>query len=207
VVYLNARPEWRERSNVNGVELIRDPEKAKVMVDPMRREVVRLLAQRAMTENELAEALGLSDPSVGHHLKILGRHGLIRLARKEVEEHGIVQKFYETSALAYVIDPQAMPLEVERYFMPVSLERARGPIAALSIVTGEAKQVSTEELEQFAKIFTSAIVQAASRHSKRWKGDREELIIKIYRDALTHLVGKPGVLPERVRQLLLGAVQ
>jgi DNA-binding transcriptional ArsR family regulator len=187
--------------------LITDPEKAKVLVDPMRREMVRLLARRPMTENDLAAALGLSDPSVGHHLKILARSGLIRLARKQVEEHGIVQKFYETKALAYFVDPLAMPLEVERYFMPVSLERARGIVAALGIATGEPGKVSTEELEQFTKILASVIVQAASRYSKRSKGDREELVIRIYRDALTRLLEKPGVLPESVRHLLVKASQ
>jgi DNA-binding transcriptional ArsR family regulator len=192
---------------LNGVEVITDPERAKVLVDPMRREMVRLLAQRAMTENELAEALGLSDPSVGHHLKILAQSGLIRVVRKEAERHGILQKFYETKALAHFIDPRAMPLEVERYFMPVSLERARGIVAALSIITREPEQVSTEELEQFTKILASAIVDAAPKYLKRWKGDREELIIRIYRDALTRLLGKPNMLPEEVRHLLLKANQ
>jgi DNA-binding transcriptional ArsR family regulator len=192
---------------LNGVEVITDPERAKVLVDPMRREMVRLLAQRAMTENELAEALGLSDPSVSHHLKILAQSGFTRVVRKEVERHGILQKFYETKALAYFVDPRAMPLEVERYFMPVSLERARGIVAALSIITGEPEQISTKELEQFTKILASAIVEAAPKYLKRWKGDREELIIRIYRDALTRLLGKPNMLPEKVRYLLLEAKQ
>ena len=173
----------------------------------MRREMVRLLAQRAMTENELAEALGLSDPSVGHHLKILAQSGFIRVVRKEAERHGILQKFYEPKALAHFVDPRAMPLEVERYFMPVSLERARGIVAALSIITGEPGQVSTEELEQFTKILASAIVEAAPKYLKRWEGDREELIIRIYRDALTRLLYTPKMLPERVRHLLLKAKQ
>jgi hypothetical protein len=100
-----------------------------------------------------------------------------------------------------------MPLEVERYFMPVSLERARGIVAALSIITGEPGQVSTEELEQFTKILASAIVEAAPKYLKRWKGDREELIIRIYRDALARLLDKPNMLPEKVRHILLKAKQ
>ena len=207
MVQLNVTSQSRERNSLNGVEVITDPERAKVLVDPMRREMVRLLAQRAMTENELAEALGLSDPSVGHHLKILAQSGFIRVVRKEAERHGILQKFYEPKALAHFVDPRAMPLEVERYFMPVSLERARGIVAALSIITGEPGQVSTEELEQFTKILASAIVEAAPKYLKRWKGDREELIIRIYRDALARLLDTPNMLPEKVRHLLLKAKQ
>jgi DNA-binding transcriptional ArsR family regulator len=201
-VHLDATCRSPERRNLNGVEVIKSPEKAKVLVDPMRREIVRLLAQRAMTENELAEALGLSDPSVGHHLKILTQSGLIRVVRKEVEHHGIVQKYYETKALAHFVDPQAMPVEVERYFMPVSLERARGIVAALSVVSGQPEQVSTEDLEQFAGVLALAVVEVAPKYVKHWGGDREELIIRIYRDALTRLRDKPKMLPESVRGLL-----
>jgi DNA-binding transcriptional ArsR family regulator len=205
MVQVNSMSQSQERRGLNGVEVIRSAEKARVLVDPMRREIVRLLAQRAMTENELADTLGLSDPSVGHHLKILTQSGLIRVVRKEVEQHGIVQKFYETKAMAHFVDPQAMPLEVERYFMPVSLERARGIVAALSMVVSEPEQVSSEQLEQFTKVLALAVMDVAPRYVKQWEGDREKLIIRIYRDALNHLMEKPKMLPESIRRLLLEA--
>jgi DNA-binding transcriptional ArsR family regulator len=186
-------------------EVIADPEKAKVLVDPMRREMMRLLAERPMTEKELAITLGLSDPSIGYHLKILKESGLIEIARKEVEEHGIVQKFYQTKVLAYFIDGRVMPLEIERYFMPVSLERARGIIATLKIITGGPEQVSTEELEKFAKILNSAIVRVVSKYSKNWNGDHEELVNMIYRDALIYLLNKTDLLPEKVQNLFINA--
>jgi len=186
-----------------GVEVITDPDKAKILIDPMRREMVRLLASNPMTEKELAIALGLSDPSIGHHLKILRNEGLIRIARKEVEEHGIVQKFYETTALACFIDSRIMPLEIERYFMPVTLERARGIVSALNLISNSAEKIPTGELEQFARILNSTIMSAATRYSKNYDGDREEMIGKIYQDALTHLFDKPNLLPEGIRTLLL----
>ena len=186
-------------------EVITDPEKAKVLVDPMRREMMRLLAERPMTEKELAITLGLSDPSVGYHLRILKESGLIEIARKEVEEHGIVQKFYQTKVLAYFIDGRVMPLEIERYFMPVSLERARGIIATLKIITGGPEQVSTEQLEKFSKILSSTIVRVVPKYSKNWSGDSEELINMIYRDALIYLLDKPDLLPEKVQDLFINA--
>jgi DNA-binding transcriptional ArsR family regulator len=186
-----------------GVEVIRDPKKARVLVDPMRREVVRLLSERPMTENGLAEALGLSDPSVGHHLKILRRSGLIRIAKREVEEHGIVQKFYETNAIVYVIDDRRMPLEIERYFMPVSIERARAMIAAFSVRKAEIVAIRAKDLEEFAKILNSAIAEIAPRYAKDWEGDREELINRVYREALNYLLKEPNLLPESTRRLLI----
>jgi len=186
-----------------GVEVITDLETARVLVDPMRREVVRLLADRPMTENKLAEALGLSDPSVGHHLKILKQSGLIRIVRKQAEEHGIVQKFYETTAAVYLIDGRGMPLEIERYFMPVRLERALGIVSALSIASKESRQLSTRDVEDFAKALDSAIIDVAHNHSRQRNEDREEIIRKMYRDALMHLLKKPEGLPETIRGLLV----
>lgn len=179
--------------------MIRDPRRAKVFVDPMRREMLRLLAHREMTENQLAESLGLSNAAIGHHLKILKQSGLIRIARRRIEKHGIVQKFYETNALFYIVDSQKMPLEIERYLMPISLERIRGIIAAINVFSGEAKSVSTVEVESFAKNMNSAVLQVAPMHSTRSNWDREELIGLIYRDALSLLARKRNLLPEKVQ--------
>jgi len=186
-----------------GVDVITDPEKAKVLVDPMRREMMRLLAEHSRTERELAQTLGLSEPSVGHHLKILREHALIRIDREEAEEHGILQKFYETTSHTYLIDSRKMPLEIERYFMAVNLERARGIVAALNIIRRRTEYVSARELEEFAKVLASTIVDVASRYTKRWEGGAEEIISRVYRAALSDLQAKPTSLPETVRGLLL----
>jgi DNA-binding transcriptional ArsR family regulator len=185
-----------------GVEVITAPEKARVLVDPMRREMMRLLAERARTEHELAQTLGLSEPSVGHHLRILREHGLIRIGREEAEEHGILQKFYETTSHAYFIDSRKMPLEIERYFMAANLERARGIVAALNMIKHRTEYVSAKELEEFAEVVASTIVEVASRYAKRWEGDGEEIISRVYRTALSSLQAKPTSLPETVRGLL-----
>jgi len=186
-----------------GVEVITDPGKIRVLVDPMRREIVRLLSLHAMTESELAETLGLSDPSVSHHLKILAGAGLIRIARREVEQHGIVQKFYETTAAICLVDGRGMPLDTERYFMPVRLERALGVVSALSLARRESFQVSTKDVEDFAKALDSAIIEVAHNRLRQRNEDREEIIRKIYRDALVHLLKQPDRVPNSIRHLLI----
>ncbi len=188
---------------MKGIEVITNPEKARVLVDPMRREMARLLAHNEMTENELAESLGLSDPAVGHHLRVLRKSGLVRIARKKIEKHGIVQKFYKTNALVYLVDTRDMPLEIERYFMPRSLERVRGMIAVVNALTDEPEEVPTAEVEKFAKILSSTILKVARKYSTRLDLDREELVSLVYRDAFAHLLRNPHVLPDKVRNLLL----
>jgi DNA-binding transcriptional ArsR family regulator len=190
-----------------GIEVIRKPETAKLLVDPMRREMLRLLADHAMTESDLAQALGLSDPAVGHHLGILREAGLIRIARREAEAHGILQKFYEANALVYLVDSAKMPLEIERYFMPASVERARGIVAALNSVSRNFARISGEDLEKLATSLSSAMIELSPKYSKPVKVDRETLVGMIYRDALRHLSARSKNLPGSVRQLLLTAVR
>ena len=181
------------------VEIIVDPERAKVLVDPMRREIVRLLAEGEKTQTELAKLLGLSDPSVGHHLNLLRERGLVRIVRKEAEEHGILQKFYESTAYLFLIDSRKMPMEVERYFMPIALERTRGIIALLSVLSDTPIILGTDQLETFARLVASTIIDVAKKFTKPWIGTREELIAKIYRNVLDQLISKPDQLPEAVK--------
>jgi DNA-binding transcriptional ArsR family regulator len=185
------------------VEVITDSKVARILVDPMRREMVRLLAEGEKTENELAGLLGLSNPSVGHHLKVLREGGLIRVARKEAEEHGILQKFYESNATVYLVDSHNMQQEIDRYFMPINLERIRGIMTAASLVLRrEGIQLNEKDVEEFAKLFASAIVRSSTKFSKRWNGSREELLAALYRSALSYVLANRGQLSENVRKLL-----
>ena len=188
---------------VKAVEGISDPKVARILVDPMRREIVRLLAEGERTENELAGLLGLSNPSVGHHLKVLRGGGLIRVTRKEAEEHGILQKFYESNATVYLVDSHNMQQEIDRYFMPINLERVRGIMTAASLVVRrEGTQLNEKDVEEFAKLFASAIVRSSTKFSKRWNGSREELLAALYRSALSYVLANRGQLSENVRKIL-----
>jgi len=187
---------------MKAIEIIVDPRKAQVLVDPMRREIVRLLAESPITQNKLAEALGFSDASISHHLKILKQEGLIKVVKKEIEEHGIVQKFYQTNALIYLVNLQEMPLEITRYFMPASLERARGVIAALSASGDDYIKINTKELENFAKIYSQIIIQVSIKYLQKKKIDREELMSILYRDALIYLKKNQDLISEKLRTLM-----
>ena len=191
------------RARCKAVEVITDPKVARILVDPMRREMVRLLAEGEKTENELAGLLGLSNPSVGHHLKVLREGGLIRVVRKEAEEHGILQKFYESNATVYLVDSHNMQREIDRYFMPINLERIRGIMTAASLVLRrEGIQLNEKDVEEFAKLFASAIVRSSTKFSKRWNGSREELLAALYRSALSYVLANRGQLSENVRKIL-----
>lgn len=55
------------------------------LADPARRRVVELLGARPHRAGELAEALGLSAPSMSRHLKALKASGLVEEAHPEFD--------------------------------------------------------------------------------------------------------------------------
>ncbi len=171
------------------MRVVHDENDAKLLTDPMRREILKLLAREAMTENDLAETLGLSAPSVGYHLRGLKRRGFIALVRKEPEEHGIIQKFYHTNALVHIIDKENLPLHIRRYFMPVELERARGVAATLSVLNSFRTTPSSQLMEKLANSLSTAISRTATKYPEpSGSSDPEVLVHNIYRESLKQLL-------------------
>src|SRR4051812_17473943 len=50
-----------------------------VLAEPMRRRILDLLSEREHAVGELVEELGLSQPGVSKHLKVLREAGLVRV--------------------------------------------------------------------------------------------------------------------------------
>ncbi len=55
------------------------------LADPVRRQVVELLAQRPMRPGELAEAVGASASSLSKHLRVLRQRGLVEESHPEFD--------------------------------------------------------------------------------------------------------------------------
>jgi hypothetical protein len=51
------------------------------------------------------------------------------VAKREVEEHSIMQIFFSSIAYLFVDDLDSFPKSIARYFYPVSLERARSVVS------------------------------------------------------------------------------
>src|SRR2546426_6928531 len=94
------------------VKVVTDESQARLISDPMRREMLRLLSRRALTEKELSKIMGLSPPSIGHHLKALREGELISQVRSEAGGHGVNQKGYIGNAQACIADPERLPNDV-----------------------------------------------------------------------------------------------
>ena len=167
------------------VEVIGDPEAAKLISDPMRRAILNLLRIRPLTQAELAETLGLTDASMNYHLQLLKKARFITIAKREEEEHGIMQKFYAPTAYLYLPDVDALPREVARYFYPINIERARGVLSVL----GNPHEIAGpdgREVDRLGEELAKALVKVARRYSEREVslGGGELLVAEIYSNAL-----------------------
>jgi DNA-binding transcriptional ArsR family regulator len=129
--------------------------------------------------------LGLTDASIGHHLKILLRAKLIKIEKREEEAHGIMQNFYRSIALCIVVDTRKMPRLVAKYFFPINVERIRGALAATRGQNQSFAQLDTKGVEVIAEKLAGQIaVEAAKLERNKVFSDREATTLNIYRKAL-----------------------
>jgi DNA-binding transcriptional ArsR family regulator len=183
--------------------VISDQKVAKLLVDPVKRQILRHLAEEELTQKMLASRLGIADPSVYYHLKELKAAGLVAVARSEPEKHGIIQKFYTADALYFIADYAKVPLELRAYFLAVSLERLRGIFAILKALRGITITLSSGEMEKLADRIARSLAEVAIEHQDRpFGGGRESLIITLYGEALQRVIERdPGSIAPLSSQL------
>ena len=61
--------------------VVAEPTQLRAMADPFRIQLIQLLRDRARSTQEIAEELSVPKGTVGHHLKVLERAGLIHIVR------------------------------------------------------------------------------------------------------------------------------
>jgi AraC-like DNA-binding protein len=77
------------------------PAQYKALFDDTRREIVTLLSERACTTTELAAALGRPKGTVGYHLDVLERAGLVRVVRTK-QVRALTAKYYGRTARTFL---------------------------------------------------------------------------------------------------------
>lgn len=61
------------------------------IADPIRREIIELLATKILSVNEVAEKFEISRPAISKHLKILNECGIIQFNQKGRERLCMIQ--------------------------------------------------------------------------------------------------------------------
>src|SRR5829696_5979233 len=84
--------------------VVDDPQQIKAFTDPLRVRVLVMLAERAATNQQVANLLGEPQAKVLYHLRFLLDAGLIRLVEQRVKG-GNVEKYYRATARSYGLRP------------------------------------------------------------------------------------------------------
>jgi len=77
------------------------PEQFKALGDSFRQKILNLLAERAVTTHQLAEALRSPNSTVAHHLNILTKVGLTKVVRTR-QVRAITERYYGRVARTYI---------------------------------------------------------------------------------------------------------
>lgn len=87
--------------DADDVFVVREPEQLRALGDDLRAEIVVRLREHARSTTELAEALGLPRGTVGHHLKVLEKAGLIRVVRTR-RVRALTERYYGRTARLFL---------------------------------------------------------------------------------------------------------
>lgn len=92
------------------VLVVSEPERLRALADEFRVQIVSHLRQRAASTSELADAFAIPKGTVGHHVKVLERAGLIRVVRTR-KVRGVTEKYYGRTARLFVVKSGDEPVE------------------------------------------------------------------------------------------------
>ena len=146
------------------VTIVSNENVAKLLSDPMRRAILNILREGPMNETQLAKRLGLTDATINYHLAILRRARLLVLAKKKVEEHGLVQKFYLPSSYLYLADVENLPRGVARYYFPINIERVRGALSSFETAGWEIGGVTAARVDEMGEQLAKILVGVARQY-------------------------------------------
>jgi len=173
------------------VKIVRDPKIIKLLANPARRELLRLVSAQPQTQTELARKLNISKPSTGHHLQTLLKAGLIKIASTRVGTYGILEKYYEPTYILFLEDFDKIPPELQRYFIHGHIERLRGMLSAFQIMKGaeQAIEITPDELKELAQEIARQMTSIGERYGQiETEASRENLLIGIYSETFKSIM-------------------
>jgi len=87
------------------VLVVSERRQLKALADDVRTAIIALLRERARSTQQLALELGMPKGTVGHHLKVLEKAGLIRVVRTR-QVRAVTEKFYGRTARLFLFETE-----------------------------------------------------------------------------------------------------
>jgi DNA-binding transcriptional ArsR family regulator len=124
---------------LDDVLIVQEPEQLRALADDLRSRIITLLNQRAASTTELAAALTTPKGTVGHHLKVLEKAGLVHVVRTR-RVRALTEKYYGRVARLFVLksaEAEALPEELRGGVLPAMMLRRAADEAMASGAFGE----------------------------------------------------------------------
>jgi DNA-binding transcriptional ArsR family regulator len=168
----------------SAVELLHDPERVRLALSPVKRQLLERLREPS-SATQLAAELGTSRQRVNYHLRALEQAGLVILV-EERQRRGCTERVLVATADAFVVDPSVMhagdasaPTPVlDRYAAQHLIGTAAGMVRDVARMQAAAQQERTRlltftveaevgfadpgDIERFATRLAELMEQAAS---------------------------------------------
>ncbi|HEU5206532.1 MAG TPA: winged helix-turn-helix domain-containing protein [Gaiellaceae bacterium] len=90
---------------LDDVLVVSERDQLRALADDVRTTIVALLRHRARSTQELARELGMPKGTVGHHLKVLEKAGLIHVVRTR-QVRALTEKFYGRTARLFLFESE-----------------------------------------------------------------------------------------------------
>jgi predicted transcriptional regulator len=162
-------------------------ENIEVLANFTHEEILQLLAEQPMTAAQISKKLILTRQAVGYHLKSLRKANLIYIIKREVEQHGITQKFYSPIANFILPDYDRMSNYAKRYFIQMQIEHLKGVFAALKL-HNSFHGISNKMLKKLAEALLKQLKKTCMKYlDKNAVEKTANLKIKIYSETLSNL--------------------
>ncbi|HEY2541799.1 MAG TPA: winged helix-turn-helix domain-containing protein [Gaiellaceae bacterium] len=81
--------------------VVAEPEQLRALADGVRTAIIASLRERARSTQQLAAELSIPKGTVGHHLKVLERAGLVHVVRTR-QVRAVTEKFYGRTARLFL---------------------------------------------------------------------------------------------------------
>jgi DNA-binding transcriptional ArsR family regulator len=111
------------------VLLVEAPEKIKAFTDPLRMRVLRILCERAATNQQIADSLNEPHAKVLYHVRFLLDAELIKLVDTQIKG-GNVEKYYRAVARTFDIHPAEIDVERDVALATSALDTLRHELLA-----------------------------------------------------------------------------
>ena len=131
--------------------VVSDTAQLRAMADPFRVQLVQLLRDEARSTQEISEELSVPKGTVGHHLKVLERAGLIRVVRTR-KVRALTEKFYGRTARLFLYQTED-PAD-GRAISAVTLRQAANEVEVAPVAVGFGlvrARLTQKDMERFER--------------------------------------------------------